>query len=263
MSDSFAARFGPFAIVAGASEGLGEAFAHAIAARGVSVVLVARRKDALESVARSIAEKHEVEARVVATDLATAGWSRVVAEHTRELDIGLGVYNAAYSFIAPLLERPLEDAMRVIDVNVRGPVELVHAIAPKMIEKKRGGVVLMSSLAGFQGGPRLAAYAASKAFNIVLAESLWAELAPHGVSVLASCPGAVRTPSYLKTTDKEAPGTLDALDVANRTLDALGGGPTFVPGAVNKLARFFLGRLLPRSTTVGIMQKNTANLTEA
>ena len=256
---AFAEKYGPFAVVAGASEGLGAAFAEAIAARGVGLVLLARRKDALDAVAKKLA----VETRTVACDLADGSFVDALGEATRDLEIGLGVYNAAYSFIAPLLERPLEDALRVVDVNVRGPLRFAHALAPKMIARKRGGLVLMSSMAGFQGNPRLAAYAASKAFEIVLAESLWAELRPHGVDVIASCPGAVRTPNYLKTTEKEAPGTLDPLEVATRTLGALGSGPTYVPGAVNKMARFFLGRMLPRSSAVGIMESNTRDLRDA
>jgi len=118
----------------------------------------------------------------------------------------------------------------------------------------------MSSMAGFQGSPRLAAYAASKAFNIVLGESLWAELRPKGVDVIVSCAGAIRTPNYLATTRKEAPGTLDADAVVAVTLDALGSGPVVVPGGVNKVARFFLGRLLSREGAVGVMAKSTKGL---
>jgi short-subunit dehydrogenase len=260
---AFADKYGPWAVVAGASEGLGAAFAEAIAARGVGVVLLARREAALRAVADELAARHHVEARPVACDLEDAAFPDALAAATEGLTIGLGVYNAAYSFIAPIFERPLSDALRVVDVNVRGPLRFAHALVPPMIERGRGGLVLVASMAGFQGGPRLAPYAASKAFEIVLAESLWAELRPSGVDVLATCPGAVRTPSYLKTTSKEAPGTLDPLDVASRTLDALGSGPTYVPGAVNKMARFFLGRVLPRSTAVGIMQRNTADLRDA
>jgi hypothetical protein len=258
----FARRYGPWAVIAGASEGLGAAFADAIASRGVNVVLLARRKNALEDVAREVT-KRGVEARTVACDLADASFVTAMIEATRDIEIGLGVYNAAYSFIAPLLERPIEDAMRVVDVNVRGPLRFVHALAPAMVTRGHGGVVLVSSLAGFQGGPRLAAYAASKAFNVVLAESLWAELRPRGVDVLVTCPGATRTPNYAKTTAKEAPGALDASDVASRSLDALRSGPTFVPGAVNKLARFFLGRVMTRSGAVGIMATSTRDLHDA
>lgn len=257
----FASRYGAWAVVAGASEGLGAAFAEAIAARGVNLVLLARRAAALAEIAGAVKKAHpSVDVRTVACDLADASFTDAIADATRDVEVGLGVYNAAYSFIAPLLERPLEDALRVVDVNVRGPLRFVHALGPAMVARKRGGLVLMSSLAGFQGNPRLATYAASKAFNVVLGESLWAELRPHGVDVLVSCAGAIRTPNYLKTTEKEAPGTLAPLDVATRTLGALRSGPTFVPGAMNKMARFFLGRVLPRSTAVGIMESNTRDL---
>lgn len=255
----FAQRYGPWAVVAGASEGLGAAFAHAIAKRGVNVVLLARRAGVLEEVANDV-KKLGVDVRTVACDLADASFVSAMTDATRDVEVGLGVYNAAYSFIAPLLERPIDDALRVVDVNVRGPLRFVHALAPAMVGRGRGGLVLVSSLAGFQGNPRLAVYAASKAFNVVLGESLWAELRPRGVDVLVTCPGATRTPNYLKTTPKEAPGTLDASEVASRTLDALRSGPTFVPGAVNKLARFFLGRVMTRSGAVEIMERNTKDL---
>jgi short-subunit dehydrogenase len=260
VTPSFVERYGPWAVVAGASEGLGAAFAHALAARGLHLVLLARRAELLAAVAEQIRRDQGVEVRVVAVDLAdTALVERLVAA-TDGLAVGLAVYNAAYSYLGPLLDRPLDDALRVVEVNVRAPLRFVHTLAPAMVARGRGGVVLMSSLAGFQGSPRLAAYAASKAFNLVLGESLWAELKPRGVDVLVSCAGAVRTPNYLATAGREAPGILDAAAVAGLTLDALGRGPVVVPGGVNKLARFFLGRLLSRRGAVGVMQRSTADL---
>jgi short-subunit dehydrogenase len=177
-------------------------------------------------------------------------------------DVGLAVYNAAFSFVAPLLDRPLADALQVVDVNVAGPLRFVHAIAPGLVRRGRGGVVLMSSIAGFHGAPSLSAYAASKAFNIVLGESLWEELRPSGVDVLVSCAGAIRTPNYAKALASEAPGTLDPRVVATCTLDALGRGPLVVPGAVNKVARFLLGRLMPRSSVIKLMGRSTRGLAE-
>jgi short-subunit dehydrogenase len=260
VKPSFAERYGPFALVAGASEGLGEAFAHAIAARGVGLVLLARRADALENVAAAVRGKHGVDVRTVTFDVGRPDLTENLREATRGIDVGLGIYNAAYSVIDPFLDRPLEDALRVVEVNCAGPLRLVHALAPAMVARGRGGIVLMSSLAGFQGAPRIAAYAASKAFNTVLAEGLWYELRERGVDVLATCAGAIRTPGYLRTTDREAPGTMDATEVAERTLVALGRGPTFVPGATNKIARLVLGRILSRRAAVGIMGKSTAAL---
>jgi short-subunit dehydrogenase len=258
--EAFASRYGPWAVVAGASEGLGAAFADAIALRGVSLVLLARRKDALEAVGARLESAHGVRTLAVACDLKDASFAAALKEAAADKEVGLLVYNAAYSFLAPLLERPLEDALAVVDVNVVGPIRCIHALAPAMRARRHGGIVLMSSIAGFQGAPRLAAYAASKAFNTILGESLWGELRPEGVDVLVSCAGAIRTPGYGKALAKEAPGTLDARDVAETTLNALGHRPSVVPGAVNRIARFVLGRLLPRSSAVTLMDRSTRAL---
>jgi short-subunit dehydrogenase len=225
----------------------------------VNVVLLARRKDALEKAAASIRQTHAVEARAVPCDLSSGAFVEALKKATDDLEIGLGIYNAGYSFIGNTLDQPLERALKVVEVNCMGPLRLAHALVPKMIERKRGGLVLMSSIAGYQGGPRLAPYAASKAFNRILAEGLWAELAGSGVDVLASCPGAIRTPNYLKTTDKEAPGTMDPIAVAEDTLNALGSGPTRIIGVVNRMASAFLG-MLPRANAISIMKSGTANL---
>ncbi len=130
-----------------------------------------------------------------------------------------------------------------------------------MRARKRGGLVLMSSVAGFQGAPGLAPYAASKAFNIVLGESLWGELRADGVDVVTSCAGAIRTPNFATAAGAgaaEPPGILDARAVAEITLDALGHGPVVVPGGVNKLALFLLRRLLSRRGAVGMMERSVA-----
>jgi short-subunit dehydrogenase len=260
VSDPFSSHYGPWCVVAGASEGLGAAFAEALASRGLHLVLLARRAPLLSALASALTAKHGVQVRTVPCDLADESFVRALLGSTRDVEIGLGVYNAAYSFVGELLTHPLEDALRVVDVNVRGPLRFLHALAPSMIARRRGGLILMSSIAGFQGAPRLSAYAASKAFNIVLGESLWAELRPHGVDVLVSCAGAIRTPNYAAAMRKEAPGTLDPSDVAERTLRALGDGPMVVPGGINKLARFFLGRALSRRGAVSVMAKSTESL---
>jgi hypothetical protein len=260
MSPSFAAKYGPGAIVAGASEGLGAAFAAALAERGLNLVLVARRGMLLEDVAARI-RKSGVEVRALVRDLAQVDLANAVETATSDLEIGLVVYNAAFVPVGEFAARPLDDLLRVVDVNVRAPLIFARTFAPKMIARRRGGIVLMSSLAGLQGSPRIAAYAASKAFNLILGESLWSELRPHGVDVVVSCAGAIRTPGYAKTAKGDAPGTLDASAVAEQTLEALGRGPVFVPGRVNRLARFVLGRLLPRRTAIGIMARSTRDFT--
>jgi short-subunit dehydrogenase len=251
-------RHGPWALVAGASEGLGAAFATALARAGLNVVLIARRAAPLEALAAELAAMG-VEARAVAMDLAAPDLVARLEEATAGLDLGLIVYNAAFAPIGPFLERPLDDLLAVVDVNVRGPVVALRTLAPRLVARGRGGVVLMSSLAGQQGGARLATYAASKAFNTVLGEGLWHELRSAGVDVVAVSAGAVRTPGFEGASRGEPAGTLDAADVAEAALAGLGRGPRVVPGAVNRIAAFALS-LLPRRAAVALLAAQTKDL---
>jgi uncharacterized protein len=181
--------------------------------------------------------------------------------HEVNVSIGLLVYDAAYAPIGRFEDTTEEQLVRATEVNVRAPLLLTKLLSAPMIERGRGGIVLMSSLAGSQGSPNIAAYAATKSFNAILAEGLWKELKPHGVDVLASMAGAILTPGYNQAeSGRSAPGTLEAEQVAERTLNALGNGPLVVPGAVNKLARFVLMRLISRRAAIAIMSKNTGGL---
>lgn len=260
MRVSLASKYGSWGVVAGASEGLGAAFATALAARGVNLVLLARRAEMLAEVAERLRADAKVEVRTEACDLARPDLAEVLERLSRDLEVGVAVYNAAYAPVGAVLERSMDELLRIVDVNVRGPLVFARTLAPAMVARGRGGIVLMSSMAGFQGSPRIAAYAASKAFNTVLGEGLWSELGPLGVDVVVSCAGAIRTPGYVKSATGDAPGTLDASVVAEQTLAALGRGPTVVPGATNRLARFVLGRMLSRRAAISIMASSTKGL---
>ncbi len=130
-----------------------------------------------------------------------------------------------------------------------------------MLDRGRGGIILMSSLSGTQGSPKIATYAGSKSFNTILAEGLWHELKKHNVDVLSCVSGAVRTPGYLSSAQqKDAPGTLDPDQVAKEALEALGKGPSVIPGSFNKFAHFVMSRLLSRKKAIQIMHNNTKDL---
>jgi short-subunit dehydrogenase len=261
VAGNFVTRYGPWAAVAGASEGLGAAFADALAARGLNLLLLARRADALEEVAQRIRGKRGVEVRPLRVDLADPGVGGALNDAAADLEIGVLVYNAAFAPIGNFLELSQADLLRVVDVNIRTPIVFIRSLVPPMLERRRGGVVLMSSLAGLQGSPRIATYAASKAFNTVLAEGLWGELRQNGIDVLASCAGAIRTPGFAETSTHDAPGTLDPGEVAQQTLAGLGRGPRVVPGLVNRIASFAMERVLPRKLAVRLMAANTRDLT--
>lgn len=256
----FKEKYGPYALIAGGSDGLGAAFAEAIARRGVNLVLLARNEDRLVATATRLRGAYDVDVVTVAADLADYETVKNrVGNFT--MPIGLLVYDAAYAPIGRFADVTEEQLDQAAAVNVRAPLLLTKMLSAPMIARGRGGIVLMSSLAGSQGSPNIAAYAATKAFNTILAEGLWSELKPRGVDVLACTAGAILTPGYQQVeAAKPAPGTLAAAVVAEQALKALGKGPVVVPGAVNKLGRFVLTRLLSRRAAIALMSKNTGGL---
>lgn len=256
----FGERYGPWALVAGASEGLGAAFARALAARGLKLVLLARRAGPLETLAAELRAGHEVEVRTAVFDLSRPDVADEVERIVHGLEVGLLVYNAAHSVIGPFVDRPLAEHVRVIDLNCRAPLSLAHRLGGRMAARGRGGIILMTSLAGSQGLPLIASYAASKAFNLVLAEGLWDELGPRGVDVLACRAGATDTPGYASSHPKRSIPLMEPAPVAEQALRALGRRPSLVTGGLNRLYAFFLGRLLPRRTAVWIMGRATRKL---
>jgi len=259
-ASEFRKRYGAWAVVAGASEGLGAAFVEALASRGMNLLLIARRADALESLAGRIRHEREVEVRTLPIDVASPSFGATLTSISADLEIGLLVFNAAYAPVGGFFDLPEEDLLQAVDVNVRGPIVFLRCLAPAMLERRRGGIVLMSSLSGMQGSPRIATYAATKAFNTVLGEGLWSELGEQGIDVVASCAGAIRTPGYAETSAKDAPGILDPEEVAETTLRALGSGPRVIPGRVNQIASVLMQRVLPRRVAIALMAANTRKL---
>jgi uncharacterized protein len=247
--------YGPWALVAGASEGIGAAFATRIAAAGINVVLIARRAEPLDAFAATLA----VDTRTVSADLATPAGLDAVFASTADLEIGLVIANAAWAPIGPFLGTETDSLIRAIDLNCAATLRLARHYLPAMVERRRGGFVLMSSMAGAQGSPGITTYAATKAFGANLAEGLWAEMRPHGVDVIACAPGAVETPGLDRSKSKRAPGTVAPDVVAAAALRQLGRRPRTVPGAVMKFAAI-TQRILPKRTAIGIIQRASADL---
>ena len=236
MSNDFAHRYGPWALVAGASEGVGASLADQLAARGLNLVLIARNARLLAEVAGSVAERHGVEARPLAFDLTDPELGPRLATATAGLDIGLVVYNAGgANRTVTFLEDPVEDSLRQISLACNGPVTLARQFAPAMQERGRGAIVLVGSLACLVGASHLAVYSAVKAFNVNFAEGLWAELRPHGVDVCCTPLGTVYTPALERMGVAYNPDR-DMLpgEVAQEILDNIGDGPVHVVGAANR-----------------------------
>ncbi|CAM3371217.1 hypothetical protein MYFR107205_07410 [Mycolicibacterium frederiksbergense] len=201
----FADKYGPWALVAGASDGVGAALADGLAQRGVNVVLLARRQPLLDEVAAGIENRHGVQTRTLAIDLATETAASQIAEATGDLEIGFLAYCAgADPNYQPFLDSPLAAAEAMVQRNCVVPMRLCHHFAAPMVSRARGGIVLFGSGAGFAGAPNMVAYGASKAFDMVFAEALWAELHDKGVDVIGLILGKTDTPS-LRTLEHKRP----------------------------------------------------------
>ena len=257
----FLSRYGPWALVAGASEGLGAEFARQLADRGLNLLLIARRRAPLEKIAEELHRAHGVQVRTGALDLASADLLSSIQDLTDDIEVGMVVYNGAESIIGPFLEQELSDMLRTIDVNCRGPLILAHELGRHMQARKRGGIIIVSSLAGSQGAPLLSTYAASKAFGLVLGEGLWGELRAGGVDVLAVSVGTTRTPRYQASRPRKDPvSVMEVGPVVSQAFAALGQGPSAVPGRINQIASFVMRRLLPRRYAVRLMGSQTRSL---
>jgi short-subunit dehydrogenase len=258
--DGFATRYGPWAVVVGASEGLGLGFAEELAARGVNVVLVARRRGRLDDAARELRTGHGIETRVIAVDARTPSAAEEIVAGVTDLDLGLLICNAAWGPVGSFLDLTPQQLDGTLELNCRLAARLVHALGPRLVHRGRGGVVLLSSVASMQGTAMVAHYAATKAYLRVLAEGLWSELRPLGVDVLACCPGLVRTPTLEASAPAQsrlAPSAMEPIAVARETFAALGRGPVLVPGRRNRVAVFALQRLLPRRSAVNLVSSQT------
>lgn len=275
---TFAQHYGPWALVAGASEGLGEAFAELLASAGLNLILVARREGVLRDVAARLERSYSRQVRYVVGDLGGADTIGAIVDETSGLDLGLVVYNAAYAPLGPFADVELDRIEQAVTVNVLGPARLLHALLPALRSRtsadrasaSRAGIVLMSSLAGEAGSPGIATYSATKAFATTFGQVLWHELREEGVDVTVCVAGAIRTPGLARATGgaasrgsaggHEAPGTLDPDDVARAALRALGRRPVVVPGTVNRIARFFMRRVFSVKSALAIMASSTGDL---
>ncbi|WP_040687570.1 SDR family NAD(P)-dependent oxidoreductase [Nocardia vinacea] len=250
---SFADKYGPWALVAGASDGVGAAFAERIARDGVNVVLLARRQHVLDQVAAGIGKRTGTQTRTLAIDLAQAGAAQVVADATQDLDIGLLVYCAgADPRFESFLTSPVTAAESLVQRNCVVPMQLCHHYAPAMVRRGRGGIVIVGSGAGLAGAPNMVAYGASKAFDMVFTEALWAELHDKGIDVLGLILGKTDTPALRRlehhrgvlASENEIPtDATPADDVVTEAFDNLTNGPTWMVGEQMRAAVQMMGSI--------------------
>ena len=253
MSDTnrFRARYGPWALITGASDGIGKSLANKVARRGLNVVLVARNTERLHAIARELRAAHNVETEVIATDLAQPAAVDRLADEVRDIDVGLVVLAAGFGTSGRLTELALATEREMLAVNVTAVASLAQTFARRLASRGRGGMMLFGSILGWQGVPGQVGYAATKAYVQVFAEGLHAELRPCGVDVLSVAPGPVHTGFGARAglTMKSAT-TPDV--VAKAAIAALGRRTTVVPGLRGKFLTSALA-LLPRGFRTRIL----------
>jgi uncharacterized protein len=246
-------RFGTTALVTGASDGIGRAFARELSVLGFDLIIVARRAEKLQELADELRAAHGTTSLVVPADLGMVDEvDRVLAEVARR-DVGLFVAAAGFGTSGLLLEQPIAAELDMIDVNCRAVVAMTHAMGRQMAQRGSGGIVLMSSLLAFQGVPRSATYAATKAFIQSFAEGLRVELKPAGVDVIASAPGPIAS-GFARRANMTMGLAQPPTAVARATLRALGRKTTVRPGWLAKALEWSLAPL-PRGGRVAILTR--------
>lgn len=246
-------RYGGVALVTGASDGIGEAFANELARRGYDLILVARREDRLKAIAARLQVKHGVSVRAIAADLGKPGALELISVQTASADVGLVVAAAGFGTSGLFTDQPLQAELEMIDVNCRAVVGLVHIFARRLVQRGSGGIILFGSLVGFQGVARSANYAATKAFIQTFVEGLRPELKPFGVDVISVAPGPVASGFATRANMVMGAATRPA-DIPKEALTALGRKTTVRPGFLSKALETLLFGL-PRSGRTWIMSQ--------
>ena len=257
-------RYGKTAMVAGASEGIGAAYATALAGEGMDLILVARRMIPLQELAGRLQKQYQIEVTCISSDLSASNATDQILEELNGKEINLLVYNAAQPYIGPFITNTFENHAQMAQVNMLTPLNMMHVFGKKMLSRNKGAIILMASLAGFQGSGYLTMYAATKAFDRVLAESLWYEWKKDGVDVMACCAGSTSTPNFKSSKPEKtglfAPKVQSPEQVVSECFLRLGKQPSFISGTGNKVASFIMQKLLPRKMAITIMGDTTKKM---
>jgi hypothetical protein len=244
-SPPLAERYGGWALITGASAGLGAEFARALARGGISCALSARREDRLRALASELTRSYQVETRVIPADLADPAEVDRLADAVGDLDVGILVNNAGFGYAGRFEKLDLGRLRAMIEVNCAAPVALTSRLLPKLRARKRGAIVITGSVAGRIPMPLHGVYSATKAFDLLFGEALAVELAEQGIDVLVLEPGPTAT-EFQAVAGEVAHGGEPAADVVTVALEALGRQPSVVSGWKNWLRAVWATRLFPR-----------------
>lgn len=254
------ARYGEWALITGASAGLGVEFARAVAREGMSCVLTARREDRLNDLAAELEKRHRIETRVIAVDLASAEGADRLAEACGDLEIGVVVNNAGFGYSGRFDKQDADRLRELVMVNCAAPVVLISRLLPGMLERGRGAVIITGSVAGRQPLPLHGVYSATKAFDMLLGESLYVELRDAGIDVLVLEPGSTET-EFQEIAGEIPHSGQSAAEVVEVAMAALGQQPTVIAGWWNWARAMVPARIMPRSLVSYVAHDTMKNRT--
>jgi hypothetical protein len=240
---------GKWALVTGASAGIGVAMARELAAGGANLVLTARRKERLEKLAQGLSAAHKIRVKVVAADLAqTAAPQQIFAfTHSKQIQIDLLINNAGFGAYGEFATVETQRLLDMVQVNCSAVVLLTRLFLPQMIQRKRGDVLILASTASFQAVPYISTYAATKAFDLLFAEGLAEEMKPYGIRVCGLCPGSTESEFHaVAGQDKFIRKAETAEKVAHTGLKALAAGKSYVISGLGNYLGAHGERLVPR-----------------
>jgi short-subunit dehydrogenase len=251
-------RYGEWALVTGASSGIGRKFAEKLATEGLNLVIVARRIELLNELREQLIRQHGVEVRCLQADLSKDDCMRPVMEICADLEIGIVIHNAGSGSPGSFSESEIEIEKAYIRLNCVSPVEMTRHFLPVMLDRKKGAILFVSSLMGFQGVPYMANYSACKGYLLNFGESLHHECKDFGVDVLVVAPGATETPGkYLHEVDysKLPVSWMSDEKVVDVALKNIGRKPFVIPGLRNHLMACLSGGLWSRGFVQGVMKR--------
>lgn len=217
---NFKEKYGPWALVVGASAGLGEAFAENCAKRGLNVILCARRIEKLDEVAAGLRERYGILTRQIAADISSQDCADQIIAKIRDLKIGFYIFNAAIAMGGPFIQIKEADLVKAITGNCVTPTKLTRYIAREMAKRRRGGIYLVTSLGGLGGMGNWISYSSCKAYQIIMGEGLWFEMRRYGVDAATYVVGATETPTYLETQNKTSTGISSRAETGDLTAGA-------------------------------------------
>lgn len=197
--EAFAAKYGPWAVIAGASEGTGECYAAELAGMGINLLLVSRRGDALKALGDRLTADFGIECRILAQDLTEDGAGQRIIDAAAGLDVGLYISNAGADAFHDFIKEDAAPAHRLVKLNISTLIDAANGFGKQFLDRGKGGFVIMASGAGLGGQPGLAIYSATKAFELNFAESLWADYHERGIDIIGVAAPIMKTPMLMRT----------------------------------------------------------------